>query len=173
MMSDILGEIVELNTGGYEIPKSPDSESMISSLQKTRERLLEVAAGRPDQIVFSRHLAVVNKRIGLVYMFQNRWAEARPFLHESAWLWERVVRHEPLDRHARRGQVLTLWDMAQLAEKEGKHDETIAILTRGRSGRGTQELPNWAHRRFACWPIFGEVWHKLWPLEATTREPGR
>jgi eukaryotic-like serine/threonine-protein kinase len=130
MMSDVLGEIVELNTGGYEIPKPPDSESVISSLQKTRERLLEVAAGRPDQIVFSRHLAVVNKRIGCAHMFENRWAEARPFLHESAWLWERVVRHDPLDRRARRGQVLTLWDMAHLAEKQGNRDEASAILRR-------------------------------------------
>src|SRR6202034_1742797 len=100
-----------------ELPRPPDWESMISNLQKTRERLLEVAAGRPDQIVFSRHLAVVNKRIGCAHMFQSRWAEARPFLHESAWLWEQVVRHDPLDRRARRGQVLTLGDMAQLAEK--------------------------------------------------------
>jgi hypothetical protein len=64
MMSDVLGQIVEINASGDYLPKAADPEGLISSLQQTRECLVGVAASRPDGALISRHLAFVNKRLG-------------------------------------------------------------------------------------------------------------
>ena len=130
MMSDVLGQIVEINAGGDFLPRIADSESLISSLEQTRERLLEVAASRPDQSLTARHLAFVDKRLGYALMTEGRWEEARSAFHESVDGWERALRHDPLDHTARRNQILALRGFAQVAEKQGKLEECGALLAR-------------------------------------------
>ena len=130
MMSDVLGRIVENNTTGEYPPKFAGPESLITGLQKTREQLLEVAAGRPDQIVISRHLALVNRRLGLALTHEGRFDEGGSSLAESVRQWEWVVRHDPLDRPARRFQAMTLCDLAHVTEKQGKPDEAQILLRR-------------------------------------------
>ena len=136
MMSDVLGQIIEINAGGDFLPRVADSESLISSLEQTRERLLEVAASRPDQTLTARHLAFVDKRRGYALMTEGRWDEARSAFHESVTGWDRVVRHDPLDHTARRGQILALRGFAQVAEKQGSLEECgVAAHPAARGGR--------------------------------------
>jgi tetratricopeptide (TPR) repeat protein len=130
IMSDVLGQIVEINAGGDFVPRVAGPESLISSLQQTRERLLEVAASRPDQMLISRHLAFVAKRLGYALMAEGKWDEARLAFHESLSGWERVLRNDPLDHRSRRSQILALRGSAQVAEKKGKLEESGVLLTR-------------------------------------------
>jgi tetratricopeptide (TPR) repeat protein len=130
MMSDVLGQIVEINASGDYLPKAADPESLILNLQKTRESLFEVAVSRPDGALISRHLAFVDKRLGYALMAEGRWDEARSAFDESVSGSEKVVRHDPLDHTARRCQILALRGFAQVAEKQGKLEECGVLLTR-------------------------------------------
>ena len=130
MMSDILGQIVEINASGDYLPKAADADGLITTLQQTRECLLEVAASRPDRALISRHLAFVDKRLGYALMAEGRWDEARSAFHESVTGWDNVVRHDPLDHPALRGQILALRGFAQVAERQGKLEECGILLAR-------------------------------------------
>ena len=134
--SEVLGEIVELSTGGHvNVPRVVRPEKGISTLLATRKHLIELAARRPEQPMFFRQLWTVEQRLFMIYSQAGRGPETRSLLEESLGYCDRVLSRDPHDRWGLRWRTLCSVLLAQVAEEQRRWSDGVLHLRRAvRSG---------------------------------------
>jgi tetratricopeptide (TPR) repeat protein len=124
--NEVLGQIVEQSVPGTHL-QVVNPDSLISSLQQTRGRLLAVAARQPVHPVVSRHLADVDQALGFALAREKRLDEARSHFDESLRCYQSVIQHNPLDHLARSNQIGALLGFNQVAKSP---EEVLSHLRR-------------------------------------------
>ena len=127
--NEMLGQIVDLSTGGQGgVSRVVSPEHLIEVLTQVRQSLRKLAARRTDDPTIARQLALVDQRLCDTLMQEERWLEARSMLEESVAGQNAILQRNPDDPKALATLSASLLQLAAVAEKLGRGEESVQIL---------------------------------------------
>ena len=129
--SEVLEQIVDLNTGGQGgLSRVISPDRLIDMLEQTRHRLRTLAGRYPDRESISRQRFFVERRLSEALMEEAKWGKAKSLLEESVNDLDAILRRNPGDIQALTRLIQFLPMLSSVAEHLGKEEESIDHLRR-------------------------------------------